>query len=119
MTIKETPGGLGNAGYISGRAVEREQARLAREAALRETARRGDSLTTVRAPTTSRTVHLGFDHGSYGSYPLCGRLANGPTETTDETANCGLCRSVMRKLGLDHLIKDEDGWTGLWTPHRG
>lgn len=32
MPIKETPGGLGNAGYISGKAVEREQARLAREA---------------------------------------------------------------------------------------
>lgn len=77
------------------------------------------SVTAVRAPTASRTVHLAFDHGSYDSYPLCGRLANGPTETTDETANCGLCAREMRRLNLMHLIKDEGGWTGLWTPHRG
>lgn len=92
---------------------------LRRATVLREEARRGDSLTAVRAPTNSRTVHLGFDHGSYDTLPLCGRLANRPTETTDETANCGLCRSVVRALGIDYLIKDESGWTGLWTPHRG
>lgn len=36
MAIQERPGGLGNAGYISGKDVEREQARLAKQACRRE-----------------------------------------------------------------------------------
>lgn len=119
MPIKETPGALGSAGYISGRAVEREQGYLARRAALRESARRGDSLTGVRARSLpTRVVHLGFDYGSYDSYPLCGRLANRHPETTDETANCDSCARVVRELGLEYLIKDKGGWTGLYEPRR-
>lgn len=101
------------------REAARGQALLVREAALHEAARRGDALTGVRARSLpTRVVHLGFDHGSYDSYPLCGRLANRHPETTDETANCAPCLRVACELGLEYLIKDESGWTGLYEPRR-
>ncbi len=77
------------------------------------------SLTPVkREGSSSLAVHLGWDGGSYDTYPLCGALKGHDTETTDEPANCGLCARVVRLIGLAYLLKDEDGWTGLYEPRR-
>lgn len=76
-------------------------------------------LTGIKAISPfAQTVHLGFDSGTHDSYPLCGGLSNRRAETTDEVANCGPCAREVRKLGLEYLIKDESGWTGLYEPRR-
>jgi hypothetical protein len=77
------------------------------------------SLTPVRAEDDRGSrVHIGFDEGSYDSKPLCPALANRATETTDTPANCTQCAGIVRDMGLEYLIKDEDGWTGLYEPRR-
>lgn len=66
----------------------------------------------------SATVHLGYDLGTYDTSPICGLLAARDTETTDTPANCSGCAAVVREIGLGHLLRDEDGWTGLYEPRR-
>lgn len=76
-------------------------------------------LTGIQAASSvTQVVHLGFDQGTHDSYTLCGALAKRETETTDEVANCSPCAREVRKLGLEYLIKDESGWTGLYEPRR-
>lgn len=88
-------------------------------AELRNAARQGSGVTAVRAASGSTAaVHLGFDAGSYDSMTFCGALDGRERETTDLAANCSACASVTREIGLGHLIKDEDGWTGLYLPRR-
>jgi len=75
------------------------------------------SLTPVRQEgSAGLAVHLGWDLGSYDTHPLCGALRGRATETTDEPANCGPCARVVRLIGFDDLLKDEDGWTGIYEP---
>ena len=75
------------------------------------------TLTPVKAEGSWRgRVHLGIDEGSYDTFPLCGALAGRATETTDEEANCGGCATVARAASMGYLLRDEDGWTGLYRP---
>lgn len=74
------------------------------------------SLTTVRAVSPWAAVHLGFFEGSYESTTLCGALAGREVETVDEISSCADCAWVVRHSGHEYLIKDEDGWTGLYQP---
>jgi hypothetical protein len=87
--------------------------------ALRQLATDGHGLTPVRASyLITQAVHLAFEYGTYASKPLCGVLADRETETTDETANCGRCATVAYALGLDYLLKDHLGWTGIYEPRQ-
>ncbi len=103
-------------------AAARARQHLAREKQLRDAiqdathdSRNVTSLTAVQATDTyTGTVHLGWDYGSYDSYPICGALKNRDCSTTDETANCPRCARVLREIGMEHLIKDVDGWTGIY-----
>jgi hypothetical protein len=83
-------------------------------------ARRSDiSFTPVRASETyTESVHIGVDEGSYDSKPMCGALANRATETTDTPANCSSCATIIKAIGLEYLIKDEDGYTDLYQPRK-
>lgn len=103
------------------RAAEREQARAAREDRMRRAVEEAaptdphTSLTAIKAVGTySESVHLGWDYGSYESYPLCGVLKERDRETTDETANCPRCAKVLRTIGMEYLIRDSQGWTGIY-----
>lgn len=84
MPIEETPGGLGNAGYISGKAVEREQARLAREAAAR----------VPSIPTGS--VHMAAPEDSI-TCPVSPRPF--PSQITDDphAVTCAHCLKIMNE----------------------
>lgn len=74
-------------------------------------------LTGVR-PTRTATagVHLSFDTGIDDLGALCGALEFAELETIDEPSHCADCARVVRLMDAEHLIKDEDGWTGLYLP---
>lgn len=88
--------------------------------ALEPIARRSDvSFTPVMSEGTyGGAVHIGVDEGSYSSSPVCGALEHRATETTDTPANCSTCATIIRAVGLEYLIKDEDGYTDLYRPKR-
>ena len=91
-------------------------ARLAKMAAnLVRLARHG--LTGVRAATGATAgVHLSFDTGVADLGTLCGALEYKEPETVDLPSHCADCAHVVRLMGMEERIKDEDGWTGLYLP---
>lgn len=63
---------------------------------------RTESMTQVKALDSTRTrVHVGYDAGSYDSYPICGALKNRNTETVDDYANCPDCRRLLLAENFD------------------
>jgi hypothetical protein len=59
------------------------------------------NLTGVISSTAgARRVHLGWDEGA-NTLPLCGRLANRETETTDSGATCRDCIVEGEATGQD------------------
>lgn len=74
-------------------------------------------LTAVRATRTATAgVHLSFDTGVDDLGALCGALEDKELETVDLPSHCADCAQVVRLMDAEHLIKDEDGWTGLYLP---
>lgn len=75
------------------------------------------SLTPVMADGgTGGRIHPGFEEGTHDTVPVCGALRGRETITTDDSANCGGCATVVRAIGLGDHLRDEDGWTGLYQP---
>lgn len=75
------------------------------------------SLTTLQAADAARPgVHLGWEVDVRDLSPLCGALEGREVETIDEPSRCADCAFVVRAMGQEDLIRDEDGWTGLYLP---
>lgn len=74
-------------------------------------------LTTVRAVRTATAgVHLSFETGLDDLAAICGAMEHKEMETVDLPSHCGNCVYVVNAMGLDHLLRDDDGWTGLYVP---
>lgn len=75
------------------------------------------SLTTVRAVRTATAgVHLSFDTGVDDLAAICGAMEHKEMETIDLPSHCGDCVYVVKLLGLEFWLKDDNGWTGLYVP---
>jgi hypothetical protein len=94
--------------------------RTVRLTKLAETLRRlaGRYDLTAMRPASGPTsgVHLGFETGIDDMAPMCGALEHKEMETTDDPSHCADCLFVVRAMGLEDAVKDENGWTGLYLP---
>jgi len=97
--------------------VSRRTERLTKLAASQRRLADRFGLTNVQAADMTRPgVHLGFEVDVRDLSPLCGAVEGREIETIDEPSHCADCAFVVRAMDLEHLIRDEQGWTGLYLP---